>query len=197
MVNVRRGLFHSLCLSASLLLIAAGGANAQQVFGSIIGTVTDPSGSAVNNAKVTITDTTKGASFTVTTNDAGQYSKGQLIPDQYKITIEAPGFQKVVSNDLIVQVDQATQFNATMQVGNVSQEIEVTAAAPLLQTDRADVAQTFTAQQISQLPSIGRNLQAFELLDPGTVKQGWAHAADENPQGSVQIQVNGQPFYAT
>ncbi len=78
-----------------------------------------------------------------------------------------------------------------------SQTVEVTAAAPLLQTDRADVAQTFTAQQISQLPSIGRNLQAFELLDPGTVKQGWAHAADENPQGSVQIQVNGQPFYAT
>ena len=197
MVNVRRGLSYSLYLLASLLLTVVSGANAQQVFGSIIGTVTDPSGSPVNNAKVTITDVTKGTSFDVNTNESGQYSKGQLIPDQYKVTIEAPGFQKVVSTELTVQVDQATQFNATLTVGEVSQQVEVTAAAPLLQTDRADVAQTFTAQQISQLPSIGRNLQAFELLDPGTIKQGWAHAADEDPQGSVQIQVNGQPFYAT
>ena len=142
-------------------------------------------------------DVTKGTSFEVTTNDVGQYSKGQLIPDPYRVTIEAPGFQKVVSSEIIVQVNQAAQYNASLQVCDVTQTVEVTAAAPLLQTDRADVAQTFTAQQISQLPSIGRNLQAFELLDPGTVKQGWAHAADENPQGSVQIQVNGQPFYAT
>ncbi len=197
MVSLRRGVFSSLVLASALLFGVASGARAQQVFGSIIGTVSDPSGSAVANAKVTITDVTKGTSFDVTTNDSGQYTKGQLIPDQYKVTIEAPGFTKVVSNELTVQVDQATQFNASMQVGNVQQEVEVTAAAPLLQTDRADVSQTFTAQQISELPSIGRNLQSFELLDPGTVKVGWSHAADENPQGSQQIQVNGQPFYAT
>lgn len=196
MVSFRRGSL-ALVAVAAWLLMSAISANAQQVFGSIIGTVTDPSGSAVANAKVTITDITKGTSFQVTTNDSGQYSKGQLIPDQYTVTIEAPGFNKVVSNPLTVQVDQAAQFNASMQVGNVQQQVEVTAAAPLLQTDRADVAQTFTSQQISQLPSIGRNLQSFELLDPGTVKLGWSHAADENPQGSVQIEVNGQPFYAT
>ncbi len=197
MVNVRRGLLYSLCLSASLLVTTAVGLNAQQIFGSIQGTVTDPSGSAVNNAKVTITDTAKGTSFAVTTNDSGLYSKGQLIPDPYKVTIEAPGFQKAVSNDLTVQVDQSTQFNATLQVGNASTEVEVTAAAPLLQTDRADVAQTFTAQQISQLPSIGRNLQAFELLNPGTNQLGWSHASDEDPQGSIQTEVNGQLFDST
>ncbi|MBV8812675.1 MAG: TonB-dependent receptor [Acidobacteriaceae bacterium] len=197
MVSFRRGGLFSLVLASVLLFGVAIGARAQQVFGSIIGTVSDPSGSAVANAKVTITDTTKGTSSDVTTNDAGQYSKGQLIPDQYTVTVEAAGFQKVVSNPLTVQVDQATQFNATMTVGNVQQTVEVTAAAPLLQTDRADVAQTFTSEQISQLPSIGRNLQSFELLNPGTVKQAWAHASDEDPQGSIQIQVNGQPFYAT
>ncbi len=197
MVSFRRGGLFSLVLASVLLFGVAIGARGQQVFGSIIGTVTDPSGSAVANAKVTITDTTKGTSFDVTTNDAGQYTKGQLIPDQYTVTVEAAGFQKLVSSPLTVQVDQATQFNATMQVGNVQQTVEVTAAAPLLQTDRADVAQTFTSEQIATLPSIGRNLQAFALLNPGTVKQAWAHAADENPQGSVQIQVNGQPFYAT
>jgi hypothetical protein len=197
MVRLRKNFVYSLSIACALLLSLAGSASAQQVFGSIIGNVTDPTGSAVNNAKVTITDVTKGASFVVMTNESGQYTKGQLIPDQYTVTIEAPGFQKVVSSPLTVQVDQASQFNAALQVGNVSQQVEVTAAAPLLQTDRADVAQTFTSEQISRLPSIGRNLQSFELLNPGTVKQGWAHAADENPQGSVQIQVNGQPFYAT
>ena len=188
---------HCLALGLAMLLTSGSVLNAQQVFGSIIGTVTDASGSAVANAKVTVTDTAKGTSSETTTNDSGQYTKGQLIPGTYKVTVEATGFSKVVSSDLTVQVDQATQFNAAMQVGNVNQTVEVTAAAPLLQTDRADVAQTFTAKEISELPSIGRNLQSFELLNPGTVKQGWAHAADENPQGSVQIQVNGQPFYAT
>ena len=125
---------------------------AQQVFGSIYGTVTDPSGSPVNNAKVTISDVTKGTSSEVMTNESGNYTKGQLIPDTYKVTIEAPGFNKVVSNDIPVQVDQASQFSAAMQVGSVDTSVEVTASAPLLQSDRADVAQTFTAQQISQLP---------------------------------------------
>jgi hypothetical protein len=197
MVCIRRGFLCSLFIASGLLLMFGSGASAQQVFGSIIGTVTDPSGSAVNNAKVTITDVTKGTSFEVNTNESGQYTKGQLIPDTYKVTIEAPGFQKTESNDLAVQVDQSTQFNAALTVGNVEQTVEVTAAAPLLQTDRADVAQTFTSQEIQQLPSIGRNLQAFELLNPGTIKTPWAHASDEDPQGSVQGAVNGLPFFMT
>ncbi len=197
MVSLRKGLLQGLCVATALFVAISGGAHAQQVFGSISGTVTDPSGSAVANAKVTIQDLTKGTSSDVMTNDAGQYTKGQLIPDPYKVTIEAAGFTKVVSNELTVQVDQATQFNASMQVGNVEQTVEVTAAAPLLQTDRADVAQTFTSQQISQMPSIGRNLQALTLLNPGTVSTGWQHAADENPQGSVQMVVNGQLFDST
>ena len=197
MLNIRRRLLEGLCLAIALLVVFGGTAIAQQVFGSIIGTVTDPSGSAVANAKVTITDTNKGTTSDTTTNDSGNYTKGQLIPGTYTVTIEASGFNKVVSSPITVQVDQAAQFNTSLQVGNVQQQVEVTAAAPLLQTDRADVAQTFTSEQINALPSIGRNLQAFELLNPGTVKQAWAHAADENPQGSIQIQVNGQPFYAT
>ena len=129
MVSNRKGLLYSLCLAAALLLVSAGAALGQLVFGSIIGNVTDPSGSAVANAKVTIADISKGTSFDVTTNDAGNYTKGQLIPDQYTVTIEAPGFAKIVSNPITVQADQATQFNATMQVGNVQQQVEVTAAA--------------------------------------------------------------------
>ena len=194
MVSRRKGLIFSLTFALCLLVIAASSSVAQQIFGNIIGTVTDPSGSAVASAKVTITETTKGTSSVVMTDASGQYTKGQLIPGTYKVTVESAGFSKVVSNDLNVQVDQSTQFNATMQVGSVDQTVEVTAAAPLLQTDRADVAQTFTAKEIASIPSIGRNLQSFELLNPGTAKLGWQHASDENPQGSVQMVVNGQLF---
>lgn len=197
MLCLRKG-FLACALALCALLISPGGlASAQQVFGSIIGTVTDPSGSAVANAKVTVTDPNKGTTSDILTNAAGQYTKGQLIPGTYKVTIEAPGFTKVASTDLAVSVDQTVQFNATLNVGSVDQTVEVTAAAPLLQTDKADVSQTFTSQQISELPSIGRNLQAFQLLNPGTVKTGWGHAASENPQGSVQTYSNGLPFYMT
>ncbi len=152
MVSLRRFTLRSSAVLLAVIIGMAGHANAQQVFGSILGTVTDPSGAAVNNAKVTITETTKGTSSDTMTNESGNYTKGQLIPGTYKVTIEAPGFQKVVSNDLTVEVNNSTRFDAALSVGSVNQEVEVTAAAPLLQTDRADVSQTFTAQQIAELP---------------------------------------------
>jgi len=178
------------------LICSKSNLRAQQVFGSIFGTVTDPTGAAVVGANVTITDINKGTKFQVTTNESGNYNKGQLIPGSYQVSIEASGFQKAVSSPITVQVDFAARYDAKLAVGNVTQQVEVTAAAPLLQSDRADVAQTFDSHQIEELPSVGRNLQAFELLDPGTAPFGWAHASDENPQGSVQMVVNGQVFSA-
>jgi len=167
---------------------------AQQVFGSIFGTVTDPAGAVVVNAKITITDVNKGTKFEVSTDSSGNYTKRQLIPDTYTVTIEAPGFSKLASGNLEVHVDEAARYDGKMQVGDVATQVEVTAAAPLLQSDRADVAQTFSSQQINDLPNIGRNLQSMELLQPGSAKIGWQHASDENPQGSVQMVVNGQLF---
>jgi len=178
------------------LSFSASTSYAQQVFGSIFGTVTDPGGAVVASAKVTITDLNKGTKFEVTTDSAGNYNKGQLVPDTYTVTIESPGFSKVISSKIEVRVDEAARFDAAMKVGEVTTEVEVSAAAPLLQSDRADVAQTFTSQEINELPNIGRNLQSMELLQPGTAKLGWQHASDENPQGSVQMIVSGQLFSA-
>jgi hypothetical protein len=194
MLGSRRSALFAMHVSLALLVCFTGRLSAQQVFGSIVGTVTDASGGAVNNAKITITDIQKATKFEVTTNESGNYTKGQLIPDQYQVSIEATGFQRAVSNPITVQVDAVARFDVALQVGNVTQEVEVTAAAPLLQSDRADVSQTFDAHQIEELPSVGRNLQAFELMNPGTVPFGWAHASDENPQGSVQMIFNGQVF---
>src|SRR5579871_702663 len=195
MLSMRKVASFAACIAIALFCLC-GTVSAQQVFGSIYGTVTDPTGAAVNGAKVTITEINKGTKSEVTTNESGNYTKGQLIPGTYQVSIESPGFQKTVSDPINVQVDFAARFDVALKVGNVSQEVEVTAAAPLLQSDRADVAQTFTAEQIGELPSIGRNAQAMELLNPGTIRLGWAHASDENPQGSVQMEVNGQLFSA-
>lgn len=197
MICMRRKLLSCLVVVPALLLAASGIANAQQVFGSIVGTVTDPTGSAVNNAKVTIKDVNKGTSFVVNTNESGNYTKGQLIPGTYSVTVEAAGFQKAVSNNVLVSVDQVSRMDMALAVGDITQQIEVTAAAPLLQTDRADVAQTFSSQQLEALPNIGRNVQSFELLNPGVVKTPWQHASSENPQGSVQTMVNGRMFDST
>ncbi len=179
---------------ASMLGVGSSVGYAQQVFGSIFGTVTDPAGAIVAGAKVTITDVNKGTKFEVTTDASGNYSDRQLIPDAYTISIEAPGFSKVVSDKLEVRVDEAVRYDASMRVGDVNTQVEVTASAPLLQSDRADVAQTFTNKEINDLPNIGRNLQQMELLEPGSAKLGWQHASDENPQGSVQMVVDGQLF---
>ena len=94
MFRISKGLSFCICIALALFVLSSSSAIAQQVFGSIIGTVTDSSGSAVANAKVTVAETSKGTSSVTTTNDAGQYTKGQLIPGDYKVTIEAPGFPK-------------------------------------------------------------------------------------------------------
>jgi len=186
-----------LCRPAVQILVLLGvgaSAHAQQVFGSIFGTVTDPSGAAVSNATVTVTDVNKGTTSKVVTDSSGNYTKGQLIPDLYTVEIEAKGFQKIKSDQIEVHVDQAARFDGSLKVGDVATEVQVTAAAPLLQSDRSDVAQTFSSTEINDLPNIGRNLQSMELLNPGTAKIGWQHASDENPQASVQMVVNGQLF---
>lgn len=177
--------------------VAAHSGFGQQVYGSIYGTVTDASGAALPNAKVTITDQNKGTKFDVQTNETGNYTKGQLIPGTYTVEVEAQGFRRAVTKDIVVNVEQAARVDLNMQLGEVTQEVEVTAAAPLLQTDRADASTTFTSKDLVDLPNLNRNFQSYELLTPGTSKVGWQHASSENPQGSVQIQVNGQHFSGT
>jgi hypothetical protein len=196
MLMSSRGYF-TVVLAVFLAAVFTTSAFGQQVFGSIVGTVTDASGAAVNNATVTISDQNKGIRVTTTTNESGNFSRGQLTPGTYTVEVEAPGFRKAVSREVSVSVDQTSRVDIGMQVGEVTQEIEVTAIAPLLQSDRAEVATNFTSHQLENLPSFDRNFQAYELLTPGTQRLGWNHASSEDPQGSLQIQVNGQHFAGT
>jgi len=169
----------------------------QAVYGSILGTITDPSGAAVANAKVTVTDQRKGTSEMTTTNDSGNYSVTHLIPDVYTVRVEGQGFKSLEFKDIIVNADASSDVNGQFQVGATSEQVEVTAEAPQLKTDRADVAIEFNEKYVEDLPVLNRNFTSFELLSPGTQKLAWGHAATENPQGSQQIFVQGQHFSGT
>ncbi|MGC1619894.1 MAG: TonB-dependent receptor [Candidatus Acidiferrum sp.] len=188
----------SLAILFCVFLLKAPKASGQAVFGGIIGTVTDPQGNAVVGAKVTVTSTTKSFTYDTTTNESGNYSVTHLIPDTYKVHVEATGFKAYDVPSIGVSADTAANVNAQLQLGQVTQTVEVTGAVPQLQTDRADVDIQFNQQYVQDLPVLNRNFTNFELLSPGTQKLvGWSHAATENPQGGGQIFVNGQHFSGT
>jgi len=180
------------------ILLHAPRASGQAVFGSIIGTVTDPQGNAVVGAKVTVTSNTKSFTYDTTTNESGNYAVTHLIPDTYKVHIESPGFKAYDVPTVSVSADTSSSVDAAMQVGAVTQTVEVTGELPQLQTDRADVDVQFSQKYVEDLPVLNRNFTSFELLSPGTQKlPGFNHAATENPQGGGQIEVNGQHFSGT
>ncbi len=184
-----------LCISLALFTTPA--AQAQAVYGSIIGTVTDPQGAAVANAKVTVLDQRKGTSDTTTTNESGNYSVTHLIPDVYTVRVEAPGFKASEQKDVIVSADAAANVPMQFQVGGTSETVEVTAEAPQLKTDRAEVATEFNAKQVADMPILNRNFTTLQLMAPGSQLMGWGHAATENPQQSQQIVTQGQHFSGT
>ena len=182
-----------ICASVLLCLAMLSGTSAiaQQVYGTIDGTVTDPTGAAVSGGAITITETTKGVVFNSKTNASGFYSQGQLIPGTYTVAIEATGFSKVVSTPLSISVDQVTRFDAALAIGSATQTVQVTSAAPLLETDRVDVATTLTAEQVLTLPEYQRNFVALEFLTPGVLVNPSSTPSSENPQGSFRARVNG------
>jgi hypothetical protein len=180
------------------LMVKTPTASAQAVYGSVFGTVTDAQGNAVTSAKVTVTSIAKGISFSATTNESGNYSVTHLIPDNYSVKIEATGFKTYDLASVTVSADASARVDAQLQVGAVTQSVEVTAEVPQLKTDRSDVAIEFNDKYVEDLPILNRNFTNLELLSPGTQKLvGWSHAATENPQGSQQIFVQGQHFSGT
>ena len=127
-------------------------AAAQAVFGSIFGTVTDPSGAAVPGVKVVVTSATKGTSQETTTNADGNYSVTHLIPDVYNVRAEGAGFKAFEAKGIVVSADAAARVDGQFQVGGSSETVEVTAEAPQLKTDRADVATIFNEKAVEDLP---------------------------------------------
>jgi outer membrane receptor protein involved in Fe transport len=179
------------------VMLAAGSAAAQAVYGSVGGVVRDSTGALLPGATVTITSVDRSVSDTVTTNESGFYVKERLLPGVYEVKAELSGFKAAVVPRVQVSVDTQTPVSFTLDIGQVSESVTVTGGSPLLKTDRADVATRFSTREITDLPVLDRNFTKFILLTPGTQQLQWQHAASENPQGSTQTMVNGQHFSGT
>jgi outer membrane receptor protein involved in Fe transport len=180
--------------AALFALIFPSTAHTQAVYGSIYGSVTDTTGAAIPNATVTVTDEAKGTVVTVQSNESGAYTVEHLIPDVYDVKVSLSGFQNFEAKGIKVFADTSPKVDAQMTVGG-SQTVTVNAdSIPILKTDRADVSTEFTTQMISDIPLPDRNFTNIQLLLPGAQPLTWGHAASENPQGSKQIQVDGQAF---
>lgn len=176
------------------ILVAGSAVIAQAVYGSIFGTVTDPTGAVIPGAIVTITDTSKGISQTVRTNASGNYEALHLTPDPYVVKVEAKGFSASQSGTVSVLADQSQQVNLRLQTGAVAATVTVTSAAPPLQTDNAVVGQTLNSQQLTTIPNINRNASQLELLTPGAQRSSFSIAPTENPQGAAQVEINGSGY---
>lgn len=134
--------------------------------GSIVGTVTDPSGAVVGGAKVAITDTGTNQTFTLTSNSSGAFSSGPLDPGNYKVQVSAKGFS-TVSQSVTVQVGNTATMNAKLALGQESTIIEVQGTMVQVNTEQAMVQGVLNASQIENLPVSGRNFLDLAQLEPG------------------------------
>jgi len=134
--------------------------------GSIVGTVTDPSGAVLRDARVAITNTATGQVISTATNSSGAYNSGALVPGSYKVQITAKGFSSV-SLPVTVQVGNTSTANAKLQIGQESQVVEVQASEVQVNTEQPTVQGVLNAQQIENLPVNGRNFLDLAQLEPG------------------------------
>lgn len=151
---------------AGLLLTGMVYAQGVGASGDIRGTVTDPSGAVVTNATVTATDVAKGIKHTVATDNNGQYRLTGLQPAAYSVSVSKSGFQTELAKNVVVNVGQTSTVDFPMKVSQVSEQVEVTAEAPVVETERGAQANVVTEQTIRDLPINRRDYLTFTLLAP-------------------------------
>ena len=166
----------------------------QAVNGTLLGTVTDASGATVANAKVTATETTTGAIHVSATNDSGNYTFPDLQPGIYTVAGEARGFKKLAHENIELLSNTSVRVDLSLQAGDVMETVIVTAAPPLLQTDRADISTKIEGVDVVEMPlSSNRNFQSLLNVVPGTAPAVFQHSQFFNAQNSLQTEVNGLP----
>ena len=155
--------------------------------GSIVGTVTDPQGAVVADAKVTITNKDTRQSISTATTSAGSYASGSLTPGNYSVRVEAKGF-KSTEISVVVQVNTTTSTNAQLTIGESSQVVEVQASEVGVNTEQATVQGVLTSEQIENLPINGRNFLDLAQLEPGVqIQDGGTFDPTKNGFSSVSF----------
>jgi hypothetical protein len=158
---------------------------AQNSYGSLVGTVTDPSGAVTPEASVTLTNLGTSEHRGTKTDANGSYQFLSLVPGHYEVDIERDGFKSFTRQPIDVQVQTATRIDATLQVGDVRQIVHVTSETPLLQTQSASLGQTIEGSNVQNMPLNGRNLMNLVALVPGVVPQGATQGSVLNNQAAI------------
>ncbi len=165
-----------ICFLAMVLAFAAGvgviapvPAQGQEITAGITGTVTDPSGAPIPNARVTATDVLRGTAWSTQTNSAGFYTLPRIPVGTYDVRVEAQGFQTAVQTAVPLQINQTARLDFQLKVGAVTQTVEVTAAPPLLQTDTMQIGYVTNSLTNTELPLATRNFVQLTLLAPGVI----------------------------
>ena len=170
-------------------------ASAQVLYGTLIGNVSDQTGSAIPNAKVEAQNTSNGQLKTTSTDDRGAYFFNDLQTGVYDVSISSPGLAKMQQKSMRINANTTTRFDASMSVASVNESVTVDATASVLKTDKADVSAQLSRQQVTDLPvGAGRNFQNLYKTIPGFSPPAEAHSDAGNPQRSMVSNVNGVSY---
>jgi hypothetical protein len=168
-------------------------ASAQVLYGSIAGTVTDPTGAVVSKAIVTATNTSTGLSRQTAADNAGYYSIPNLPQGAYDVAVSAVGFKPLTEKGVNVSINNVTRSDLGLEVGTVNESVTVEANAALLQTTKTDINVNLESQAIGNLPLGGyRNFQSLVNLVPGATPVRFQNAVIDTPQRDLTTNVNGQ-----
>ena len=183
----------ALLVSISMLIFGAASVYGQSTYGTVAGSVADTSGAAVTDATVTLTNLGTSEKRTQTSGPDGLFTFVNLFPGQYRIDVEKPGFKHFVRTPITVEVQQSSHIDATLQVGEVSQVIEVTSETPLLQSETSSLGQVIEQRKANELPLNGRNVYNLITLSPAAVAQGGSGGTPvgQNPFSWGNYQVGG------
>jgi hypothetical protein len=185
------------CVAAAFLASACSlvpTAEAQVLYGSVVGAVQDPSGAVVPNAQVTITNRETGQTREGNTDAQGNYTINSVLPGRYDVKVSSAGFRTLSRENVEVSAGTVARADFKMEVGQVSEQVTVAASAVQLQTDRSDTSTTITTKPIQTLPlNLYRNYQALVNLVPGATPAGYQNSATDTPASSLTTNVNGTP----
>jgi hypothetical protein len=176
-----------------LLALATMPAVAQIDRGTIVGTVLDTSGAVVQQAKVVVTNQATGVAVNTPVNAVGDYQVMALIPGTYSVKASAQGFETAVREGIVLHVQDRLSLNFSLKVGAVTEQVQVSGAEPLLQTQTADVGDVVDSQRVNDLPLNGRRYADLALLEPGVNKFYAANnpAPDRfSANGNLELQNN-------
>jgi Carboxypeptidase regulatory-like domain len=158
---------------AALILSPSAALPQSLTSGDITGTVLDPSGAAVSNATVILTNKDTGTTQTTTTNSTGAYRFSLLNPGKYSLSVNALGFQTVAKHVVTVAVGQAASVDIQLQIAGANMTVEVTAQAGVVQTENGNVTTTITPEQVENIPNPGNDLSYYVQTAPGaTIRRG-------------------------